>query len=397
MTVIRPYLALFMYELGMNPFQVGCLKSLEPLAILVCSPIWGSIADKYQISKILLVVCVIGSAIFLPLQLFVPPVTLFASIECAPNHLNTSFTGADGNRSSEVDDIPSISSEQNKELFPTISQLTFWMMAVLSFLDDFFVAGFLPLLDAHTMQLVSRYPKATYGGQRWTGAFAVIALSPIIGLLTDWFEVSGITLGDFYFLQSTYLPSFVLFSGLIFISVIPVLKLEDVHSLGSPSSFSRELFLIFRDLHVILSFLVFIVAGACKGIVGAFVFIFLDELDATKLLMSLSLVVTCSIETPFLIYSGRIIDKLGYEAVFCLGLFAYAVRLFCYSILVDPLYVLPIEMLHGVCYGLLWPSCTEYANHIAPEGMSATLQSLTHAAKAGVGELSKLQITSKSY
>lgn len=383
--MVRPYLALFMFELGLNPFQVGCVKGLEPFVILTCSPGWGSIADKHSIRKSLLIICAIGSAVFLPLQLFSPPVNFSATSEfsLANSSDRLKFTTEDAGDSSIEDEV---SFDVRHQLFPAASQLTFWTVASLAFLDNIFIAGFLPLLDALTMELVKLYHDTSYGGQRWPGAFAVVVFSPVVGILTDWYQNSGISLGDFYFLQSRYLPSFALFSLLIFISVIPVIMMKDAPSNQSPPSFSRELLIIFRDLHVILSFVLFIVAGACKGIVGTFLFLFLDELNASKLLMSLSLVVTCLIETPCLIYSGKVINKLGYEAVFCLGLFAYAVRMFCYSILVNPVYVLPIEMLHGICYGLLWPSCTEYANHIAPQGMSSTLQALAHAAKAGVGE-----------
>lgn len=394
LTVIRPYLPVFMVDLGLNAFQVGILKCLEPVTIFTTSPIWGSVADRFMVHKGLLILCALGSALFFPLVILVPPVYLLET-DIAENNsiIDTevrTFPDVYGPSGQYVNVSENQGLANREEWSPTIftqaSLITFTLVGVLTLIDNIFVAGFLPLLDSSTMELCRRYPDTSYGGQRWLGAFAVVVFSPIVGFLFDWFQDSGIDLGEMYFLHSKYLPSFVLFTILMLVSVIPVCFMEVLAS-KSPPSISRELLDLFKDFHIVLTFVVFIVVGICKGIVVAFLFIFLKELNASSMLMSLSLVITCVAETPCLIISGKVIEKLGYEVVFASGLFAYVVRLLGYSLLENPWLVLLIEPLHGICYGLIWPCCTEYANHIAPEGMSATLQSLAHAAKAGVGTI----------
>ncbi|KAJ8037789.1 Major facilitator superfamily domain-containing protein 6-B [Holothuria leucospilota] len=383
-----------MVDIGLNPFQVGILKCLEPVTIFTTSPIWGSIADKFNVRKGLLILCALGSALCFPLVILVPPVNLLETDEVENTSMrdmqvrNFSDVYGPSGQYLNVSENPGLVNreEWKPSIFTQASLITFTLIGILTLIDNIFVAGFLPLLDSSTMELCRRYPGTSYGGQRWLGAFAVVVFSPIAGFLFDWFENSDINLGDTYFLHSKYLPSFVLFTILMLVSVIPVCLMEVLPSKASPS-ISRELLVLFKDLHIVLTFVLFIVVGMCKGIVVAFLFIYLEELKASSMLMSLSLVITCLAETPCLIASGKVIEKLGYEVVFASGLFAYIVRLLGYSLLENPWMVLLIEPLHGVCYGLIWPCCTEYANHIAPEGMSSTLQSLAHAAKAGVGTI----------
>ena len=49
--------------------------------------------------------------------------------------------------------------------------------------------------------------------------------------------------------------------------------------------------------------------------------------------------------------------------------------------------VLPIQLLHGVTFGLCWATLTTFAKGVAPEGMSATTQALFSTAFGGVGKL----------
>ena len=53
--------------------------------------------------------------------------------------------------------------------------------------------------------------------------------------------------------------------------------------------------------------------------------------------------------------------------------FAFVVRLFYYSILTDPWYVLPCELLHGFTFAITWSTACAYAHEIAPVTKKATI------------------------
>lgn len=67
------------------------------------------------------------------------------------------------------------------------------------------------------------------------------------------------------------------------------------------------------------------------------------------------------------------------------ALICYAIRVVWYSLLVDPNWVLPVELLHGVTYGAGWAACTYYAHQIAPPGLASTTQGVLAGVHWGLG------------
>jgi hypothetical protein len=64
---------------------------------------------------------------------------------------------------------------------------------------------------------------------------------------------------------------------------------------------------------------------------------------------------------------------------------AYTVRFIGYSFLTNAWFVLPIELLHGLTFGLMWAAATSYGSIITPPGMSGTIQGLISGVHFGFG------------
>ena len=77
--------------------------------------------------------------------------------------------------------------------------------------------------------------------------------------------------------------------------------------------------------------------------------------------------------------SGWVLRNLGHAHTMSLVLIAFSLRFFLYSLLSDPWFSLPIELLNGVTFGLCYAAMTGYAHTIAPEGMEATVQGVVGA------------------
>ncbi|KAJ8037724.1 Major facilitator superfamily domain-containing protein 6 [Holothuria leucospilota] len=353
--VIKPYLPIFMYELGMNAAQIGILRAIEPVTNFVASPVWGTVADKFNIHKMLMLACVIGSSICISLFVFVPNVTnldedrhsteeflplMPTNIGVSGSRENLSFTTV-SSQTSQKENNPS-------KLFPRDSLLSFILCALITTTENIFDAGFMPLFDSNTMELCRYYPGNTYGGQRAMGALAVGVISPFVGYLFDAYKYI-IDAFSFSLLGNSWVPFFFMYTVVMLLTLIPVSKLKVV-PMQPPESFSKEVIQLFRDRQIFITFLVVVVCGISYGIAGAFLLLFLEELHASRLLMSLTLVMTCAPETICLMFSGRIIKALTYEGVFCLGLFAYAIRFLGYSTIPEKAtwVVLPVESLHGM-------------------------------------------------
>ncbi|EGD78638.1 hypothetical protein PTSG_01616 [Salpingoeca rosetta] len=137
--------------------------------------------------------------------------------------------------------------------------------------------------------------------------------------------------------------------------------------------------------YTLLFFFMVVSMGIGKGVIDAFLFLYLQELDAPATLMGLTLAVTTVSEIPFFFFSGELIAKCGAIYTVSLALCAYAARLLYYSQLTRAWLVLPIELLHGLTFGLSWAAVASYSYKISPKGYEATTQGITSALFWGLG------------
>lgn len=85
--------------------------------------------------------------------------------------------------------------------------------------------------------------------------------------------------------------------------------------------------------------------------------------------------------------SGHVIKHLGPVSCLYIAMAALTIRLLGYSLLINPWFVLIIEPLHSITFGLMWASAANYANILAPPGMQATVQGLVGGIHFGIGEI----------
>lgn len=79
-------------------------------------------------------------------------------------------------------------------------------------------------------------------------------------------------------------------------------------------------------------------------------------------------------ELPFFFLSGYILQRLGHVHCMTLVLLGVGIRFILYSVLVDPWFVLPVELMNGVTFGLFYATMASYASIVAPPGTEATVQ-----------------------
>jgi len=63
----------------------------------------------------------------------------------------------------------------------------------------------------------------------------------------------------------------------------------------------------------------------------------------------------------------------------------YALIFFLYSIIENPIYVLPIEILSGIAFALFYSGAISYANLLTPAGAEGTFQGVVGTAMTGIG------------
>ena len=96
----------------------------------------------------------------------------------------------------------------------------------------------------------------------------------------------------------------------------------------------------------------------------SFLFLYMNSLGASKALMGLSLAVATISELPVWFYSNRMIERSGTRTVLVISLLACAVQGFAYSLMVNPLWALPIQLLHGLAFSASWAAGVAYSGKI---------------------------------
>jgi len=111
-----------------------------------------------------------------------------------------------------------------------------------------------------------------------------------------------------------------------------------------------------------------------------------DSQSWVTTLLGINMAVQCFVgEVPMFFLSGWVLRNIGHAHTMSLVLVAFSLRFFLYSLLSDPWFSLPIELLNGVTFGLCYAAMTGYAHTIAPEGMEATVQGVVGAVYEGAG------------
>lgn len=223
-----------------------------------------------------------------------------------------------------------------------------------------------------------------YGKQRLWGSFGWGTISLLTGVLID--MVSDGPYKDYtiaFVLMVMFLSGDFIVSCFIEVES-PPMSMNIIADIGSMlSSYATALFLLWT-----------ISVGLCTGLVWQFLFWYIEDVanlecngtDYVKTLQGLvSAIQTFGGEVPFMFLSGFLLNKFGHHHVMSTVLLGFGIRFILYSHLVNPWWILPIELFQGLTSGMFYPTMTSYANIVAPAGTETTVQGLVGAIFEGVG------------
>lgn len=334
---LNPFLnVIFRNVYSLDASSVGFLALVRPLIGLVGGTLCSSLSDSYRIHAMVLFVCVCMSAVTLQLM-----------------QLEWIVRGG----------------------YPCVLALVL--------LQGFFSAPTTAITDAACCAAVNRCrTHESYARQRLWGAIGWGSFSLVSGWLVEY-------LGGF---RGAYLLH-ALLSILVLIPSYgmdfePLLLETERHEGGQDLSFVEKvsILLSFPDARVFF-FMMFIM-GTAVGTIEGFLFFVIEDFGGTKFLMGLTLTVTCVSETIVFYYAQTIIQILGLSTSMHVCFLAFFVRLIAYSTMQfwsSVWFVLFVEVLHGVTFGLTWSVGTQKSKILSPKGLEATTQSVFQGLLFGVG------------
>ncbi|XP_039287411.1 major facilitator superfamily domain-containing protein 6 [Nilaparvata lugens] len=273
---------------------------------------------------------------------------------------------------------------EDRDLETPIIHLQFWALVACLVFSWMGMAAVVSIGDTICFGLLGDKP-SDYGYQRLWGSVGWGIFAILAGLLIDMFS-NGLVLKNYtpvFYLMAVILIFNVAIATRIKVSVKPFSYLDD----------SRTVIVVYACIFSLPVKLRLHWFGMCTSLIWNFLFWHLETLAKgnndviwMKTLQGAIMAVQCfGGELPFFFISSWMLKKIGHVNAMSLVLFAFGVRFLLYSILVDPWWCLPIELLNGLTFGTFYATMASYASIIAPPGTEATIQGMVGAVFEGIG------------
>jgi PPP family 3-phenylpropionic acid transporter len=241
-----------------------------------------------------------------------------------------------------------------------------WLIPVV-IMFAFFSSPIMPLVDNTTMDLLEG-EKKHYGRIRLWGAVGWGIAAPVVGWLIE--------AGSIAWAFRSYAVIMVL--GLLNTLRIPVSgRIRSTFRQGAQTLLTNPRWLAF----LVVAFS----GGMALSMISNFLFIFLRSLKADEFLLGLTLTAATLSELPILYFSERLLRRWNVRQLMKVAMLIFAIRAFAYSLIKTPWLALPIQLLHGPTFSLMWFSGVSFADEIAPAGLGATAQGLFSGVMLGIG------------
>lgn len=286
---VSPFVNLFYISLGINGKRIGLISSISAIVGMLISPIWVSEVKKHpQAKRLLQVAIILGGMVY----------------------------------------------------FLIGWQKQFAFILLLVFLQSFIITGIAPTSDSMAVT-VSRDADAGYGSVR---VFA--SLGWIVSLLT-----SGWLVQRFGYIAA--------FSGVTSMWVIGAGLLNFIHpryftSQSLPAQPKTNLRLAFqRVIHnrVLLGFaFALVMIGFLNSGVMQFENVYLQELGANKQLISVAGILSAIVELPFMIFSDRIVRRVGAHRLMLIAMFLTSLQRLMVFIFPSISTIMIVRFIGGVAF-----------------------------------------------
>lgn len=354
---LLPYMTLHMKQLGLTMVEMTAVYAILPIIQLLGTPIAGFMADKTGNYK---------SVLLMTLSTCIVTTLLIQYVVPARKARDPHVTTIDQNGSDDSADI--------------LYMVTFWLYLLIRVFHQVAVGLSYVLLDTTTIVLAEQN-NSNYGRQRFWAILATGVFSPICGYIIDHMSHS---VDEYGTKINNYDPAFYFFNILTAFTLFKA-SLIDVKIAAIPTDVWGNVRPLLKSANVwIFLFSVFIM-GSCWGFLESFLFIHLQKLDAPNYLLGLTVTVGAFVGLPFLYGSEWFVNKFGAVQLLICALVVYFIRLVGYSLLNDPWWCIPYELMEAFTLHLMWVATVGLAYRISPPGMLATLQAVVGGLNFGVG------------
>lgn len=125
--------------------------------------------------------------------------------------------------------------------------------------------------------------------------------------------------------------------------------------------------------------------GIGVGLAFTFLFWHLQDLGGSPSLYGIASVINHMSELMAYFFVHQIVRKYGHVKIFYAGLLGNAIRFVYVSILTEPYWILPFELIQGITHALVWATATSYFAQAVPEELRSSAQGILQGIHFGLG------------
>lgn len=228
----------------------------------------------------------------------------------------------------------------------------FTILLVLVVVGEFLEAPSTTLADASLLEHLGE-ERRYYGKQRLWGSLGFGLSSFLVGVLLE--RSRHVVCGDQY---TDYMICFCVFA-LLMVMTLFISTTFNFQYKETDTKNTRVLSAL-CNIHYGSCLVAACFMGIGHGMSHSFLNWFLEDLGATKTLMGVAVICRSTMDLLTFFVAGSLIKAIGQIKIMICALISYGIAFTLYSLLTNPWWVLPIEMLVGCTYAASWSACTSY-------------------------------------
>jgi MFS transporter, PPP family, 3-phenylpropionic acid transporter len=142
---------------------------------------------------------------------------------------------------------------------------------------------------------------------------------------------------------------------------------------------------IFKDRSVTLVLLTSFLVMSNVTLMGGYFSVYLTEIGGTVALVGTASLLAALSEIPMMVFGSRLLERFGSRHILVFAVAMYVLRLFLYSLPPALSWVVWVQILHGVSFGLFLIASVTLVHQLAGRERAATAQGLLSASSQGFG------------
>jgi len=208
-----------------------------------------------------------------------------------------------------------------------------------------------------------------FGRYRISGSIGWITSTATGGLITESLGIKTI----FYLAAIFYLLS------AIFIQI----SIKDLPARKDEASKRGNLRPLVRNQNFVIFLATIFMANISAATFLSFLSLYISKLGGSDAVIGWAFSIAAVTEVPCMTYLGALSDKIGRKPLLVAALFSYPIRLFLYTLVSEPNLILPIQLLHGLTFGVFYVASVAFVSDITLESRGTALGLYNTASYAG--------------